>query len=115
MPEHFIDFLLEVDLESVRKWELLIKGICNGQLGAYFEERIEEFGEAATKMASTILDEWYEFNTPPSFENYKRRKTNITFTMIDGSGIEHRAKSMIQLFETCGAVTSITTNFLEDR
>lgn len=107
-----IDFFLEVDSRTIPKWEMLVKGMCRGQLGAYFEERIEGFGEAATKMADTILDEWYEFNTPPSFENYKRKKTSITFTMIGGSDIMHRAESLIELFEICGAVTSVST--LED-
>lgn len=115
MSEHYISFLLEIDSGSIPKWELLIKGMCNGELGAYFEERIEGFGEAAIEIADTVLDEWYEFNNPPRFDDYKRKSSQITFVMIDGLNIIHRTELMVKLLKICGAKTTISSSSLEDR
>ena len=103
MSDYSLTLVVKTPTADRAQWKQLIEGMCNGELGAYFEERIAHFGPAAEAAAEPMLDDWYEFNTAPLFENYREDGNTLRFTIEDGSSIRERTKMLVDLFLLCGA------------
>ena len=114
MSEHIIDFELKIEKAQVKLWEILLQGLCNEELGAYFEERIEPFGEQAEAALEKILDDWDERNAPPSFANYQRTGCKVHFSIIAGRGVRDDINCIKSLFSLCGATVKVIPSFVDD-
>ena len=81
-------------------WQKILTGLCQGEAGALFQERMLVFGEAVDQKLEAILDEWpVEY-----FEGQYWKKTGNQFevgfqTASDG---DEFAEELRTLFALCG-------------
>ena len=108
-------FDLRVPQADHEKWVTLIQGLCNEEFGAYLEERVEPFGEAAESALSDLMDTWEKFRDFPSFDDYEQNENNISFTVAGGYGLPEEVAKLQQLFSLCGAQVNVTDQSLVDR
>ncbi len=84
-------------------WDTLLSGLCQSELGVFFEERITVFGNEAEILLEDILDDWEKYNAQPEFSGYHRDDNNISFLFISGSHTFEQAEMLSKLFQACGA------------
>lgn len=115
MSEFPVTFLVQCEFSGQRQLEILLSGLCKGELGAYIEERAEPFGDRAEAVAERMLDDWDSRNSSPNFESFTKRETSMEFTMVSGYAIENDIAMLTELITLCGASVSHTPSYLVDR
>ncbi len=71
MSEMTATFTFTAPADQSEYWQILLHGMANEELGAYMEERVEPFGEAAERSLEHFLDEYEDFHL--SYYGYKHQ------------------------------------------
>lgn len=105
MSEMTATFRFTAAPEQAQHWQVLLQGMANDELGAYMEERVEPFGEAAKQALEHFLDEWEHMHI--SYCDYKHQDKDgvhrFSITMEGGGYADLCLPDFVALLEACGA------------
>ena len=100
--------VLEAELPE---WVALIKGLCEGQLGAYLEERLEAFSPEALTLMDKVLDDWCQYSRPTFFD-FEQRGNRLRCQAEGPTGFHRDLAVFKQALQLCGATVSSQDNTL---
>ena len=105
MSEMTATFTFTAPADQSKYWQVLLQGMANEELGAYMEDRVEPFGEAAERALEHFLDEYEDFHL--SYYGYKHQVKkgvhHFAITMQGGGSATLCLKDFIALLTACGA------------
>lgn len=108
-------FALEITVPepALADWVTLIEGMCEGQLGAYLEERLEAFNPAALALMDSTLNDWC--HSRPTFFDFEQNGNQLRCNAEGPSGFYHQLETFKQALTLCGAVVKGWDNTLVDK
>lgn len=95
---------------AIDQWELMFKGLANGETGALFQDRMNDFGLTAAELLEDILERW-----PTEYclvSGYERKNDKFWVQFVGGPDAAAFAKAMGSLLTTCG-VDQLTCEALD--
>lgn len=108
-------FALEITVPeaALADWVTLIAGLCEGQLGAYLEERLEAFNPAALALMDSTLNDWC--HSRPTFFDFEQQGNRLRCQAEGPTGFLRDLAVFKQALQLCGATVSSQDNtLLED-
>ena len=97
-------FALEITVPeaAIADWITLIEGMCEGQLGAYLEERLEAFNPAALELMDSTLNDWCQYSRP-TFWGGGQHGNQLRCNAEGPSGFYQQLETFKQALTLCGA------------
>jgi hypothetical protein len=108
-------FALEITVPeaALADWVTLIEGLCEGQLGAYLEERLEAFNPAALALMDSTLNDWCQYSRPTFFD-FEQNGNQLRCNAEGPSGFHRDLAVFKKALQLCGATVSTQDNTLLD-
>lgn len=101
MSDHQFALEITVPESALTDWVTLVEGLCEGQLGAYLEERLEALNPAALALMDSTLNDWC--HSRPSFFDFEQRGNQLRCNAEGLSGFYDQLETFKQALTLCGA------------
>ncbi|WP_053981529.1 hypothetical protein [Marinagarivorans algicola] len=104
---------ITVPQAQLNEWVELINGLCEGQLGAYLEERLEAFNPKALELMDKVLDDWLAYSHPQFFD-FEQQGNRLRCQAEGPTGFHRDLAVFKKVLELCGATVNVQDNTLLD-
>ncbi|WP_444914055.1 hypothetical protein [Microbulbifer sp. TRSA007] len=101
-------FAIDINVPQARlsDWIVLIQGLCDGQLGAYLEERLEALNPDSLALMDKVLDDWCNYSRPTFYE-FEQQGNRLRCHAEGPTGFHRDLEVFREALVLCGATVNV--------